>query len=190
MSWRSVAPVDTNGCRQFQVCAMKLAKASLRGRQSIPEVFPQTSTALSNAKPPQVCEKQKPDIRVFWSYEKVKRATNPDPTDKAGQSRLSRESHSTERMWLSIDEFRSLSGLSIKTIRRRIESGGIKAIQLGGAGTKWLIDKQALEQLAGNQQPGRTASSPGEVGPEITGNANQRAPRRAGPRPRWKEESF
>jgi excisionase family DNA binding protein len=61
---------------------------------------------------------------------------------------------------LTIREFSAMSGLSVATIRRRVQDGSINAVQLGGKGKKLLFPRDVLERLAETFSPGEQNGSP------------------------------
>ena len=78
--------------------------------------------------------------------------------------------------FLKVKEFAQRSGLSDKTIRRRIAQRQLPIVQPGGPGTTILIPADALDRLVIN---GDHDAEPKAV---------PAAARRAGPRPRWTRE--
>jgi excisionase family DNA binding protein len=87
--------------------------------------------------------------------------------------------------YYSPEEFSELTGLSVKTVRRRIADGGLRAVQPGGRGTRWLIPADALDSRSNTSsiEIGTTAmehDSDGASGPPVT--VARRLP---GPAPRW-----
>jgi excisionase family DNA binding protein len=83
------------------------------------------------------------------------------------------------RRHLSPDEFAQVTGMSVKTVRRRLKAGKLPADQSGGPGTLWLIDYDAfLAQISnGVSKPLHSKSALPE--------ASEREEKISGPRPKW-----
>lgn len=91
----------------------------------------------------------------------------------------------TTRKYVTINELADLSGLSLSTLRRRIEDGTLPVIQPGGPRSRMLFDPNVFDQLLE-----RPTTRSREFEPhESEGNKASRAKnghRISGPSPRWK----
>ena len=85
-----------------------------------------------------------------------------------------------EPKYLSVEQFATLHAISVTTVRRRLDDGTLRSIQLGGKGHKHLIPRDAL--LASPSSPSALTGNKSDEGPPESA-----APRRRGPRAPWKK---
>jgi hypothetical protein len=90
----------------------------------------------------------------------------------------------SEIKFVSPEQFSQISGLSLKTVYRRIWDGSLGAVQPGGPKTRWLIPGDVLENAHAGPE---TSSIPARVIAEaVTSPAfNTAKPPLPGPRPLW-----
>lgn len=81
-----------------------------------------------------------------------------------------------DKKYWSVEEASQALGLSISTVRRRIRTGGIIAIQPGGPRTKLMIPVDAPFASRADDIPEIAAPSHREV--------------RRGPKARWKQKRY
>src|SRR5688572_29451287 len=83
------------------------------------------------------------------------------------------------RRLLSPEKFAQVTGISVKTVRRRLRAGKLPADQSGGPGTLWLIDYDAfLQRIRGAAVDSQHAMAAGQA-------ANGNEEKISGPRPKW-----
>ena len=90
------------------------------------------------------------------------------------------------KRFISLEEFRRLTGWSASTVRRRLKDGSLPAVQPGGRRKLWLIDVEAFQA---GRAPARMAelqaapaNSQTPVDQEADATSSARLP---GPRPGW-----
>ena len=88
------------------------------------------------------------------------------------------------RRYLSVQEFKQVSGLSLATIRRYLKSGKLPFRQLSGPRSRVLIPMDALDILCQSTQPPITLPLPTDADCTLGGNSKG-APHLSGPRPKW-----
>lgn len=101
------------------------------------------------------------------------------------------ESGSPDCQYVSPEEFTSLSGLSIATVRRYLAKGKLPKVQPGGPGCRVMIPRDALEQI---RQPSGIDAGETDADNHPSGAASSSAPlarpsRLNGPLPRWQKRS-
>ena len=91
------------------------------------------------------------------------------------------------RRYLTPEKARALTGLSLKTIYRRLQDGSLRALQPGGRRKRWLIPADALSPAGaapeGTRSP--TAEDRADVVPAPIPAAPPDCIPLPGPRPRW-----
>lgn len=83
------------------------------------------------------------------------------------------------RRHLSPEQFAQVTGLSVKTVRRRLKAGKLPADQSGGPGTLWLIDYDAFLMRISDDAVASPKSS--AATPPVKGSSDKIS----GPRPKW-----
>ena len=79
------------------------------------------------------------------------------------------------RLYYTIKEAAQVLGLSVATVRRRIDDGTLPVFQPGGEGTAVRVPVDALKCATDTKSPA-IESSPHDAKPK---------PRRKGPQPKW-----
>lgn len=108
----------------------------------------------------------------------------PRPADSHGRVDGSLQMIATTH-YLTIAQFAAYSGLSDKTIRRRIAEHQLPFHQPGGMGTKIVLPVDALDRAAA----ARTSSAMASPDDSFTPSTEQEIPSRRllpGPKPRWR----
>lgn len=92
------------------------------------------------------------------------------------------------RRFLSPRQFAEITGLSIKTVRRRLKAGLLPSDQSGGHGTLWRIDYDAfLQSLAATPCMQSGKSAPSE---SISSASSEVSESICGPSPKWLNGHF
>ena len=91
---------------------------------------------------------------------------------------------SSDRAFLSPQEFAALSGLSIATVRRRIRDGQLPVFQPGGRRTRTLIPAEVLASRGDRDPTDRSGGAAPSPEAQAAAGPATSTPRRRGPRPR------